>query len=124
MSIFPKKKTCAALVIAALPATAMAAEQCTVIVQGGGAPWRFSFEEGNGVSCAKYLREEGAQEATCLVETTAEAPATHRYQHIDSKGFWDLREDGLMTGYVDVVIQDPTPGVEMLPFGGICQEVV
>jgi|GEM_PF-3878133 hypothetical protein len=124
MSISPKKKALAALLIAALPLPALAMETCSVIVQGGGAPWRFSLEEGDGVSCTRYLREEGAHDATCLFETTAEAPNTHRYQHSDSKGFWDLRDDGLMTGYVDVITEDPTPGGDMLPFGGICQEVV
>lgn len=124
MRIFSRKTALAALLLAALPTALMASAQCSVIVQGGGAPWRFSLEEGDGVSCARYLREEGARNATCLFETTAEAPKTHRYQHSDSKAFWDLREDGLMTGYVDVITQDPTPGVDMLPFGGICQEVV
>lgn len=124
MRIFSRKTALAALLLAALPTALMASAQCSVIVQGGGAPWRFSLEEGDGVSCARYLREEGARDASCLFETTAEAPNTHRYQHSDSKAFWDLREDGLMTGYVDVITQDPTPGVDMLPFGGICQEVV
>ncbi|WP_460273802.1 hypothetical protein [Celeribacter sp. ULVN23_4] len=120
---FPKK-TLAALLIAVLPAPVLAVETCSVIVQGGGAPWRFDLEQGDGVSCARYLREEGAHDSTCLFETTAETTNTHRYQHSDSKAYWDLRDDGVMTGYIDVMTQDPTPGIEMLPFGGVCQEVI
>ncbi|WP_143093032.1 hypothetical protein [Celeribacter neptunius] len=113
--------------IASLPLTAPLAAQaqvyCEVIVYGGGAPWRFAFEEGDGLTCAKLIRNEGEQSPTCLTETTAEAPETHRYQNEDSKSFWDLRADGLMTGYVEVPTTETT-GIKMVPFGGTCQEVV
>ena len=105
------------------PLAAQAAAHCEVIVYGGGAPWRFILKDGDGLNCAKLLHNEGGADPLCLQETTAEAPDTRRYQQQDSKDFWDLRADGLITGYVQV-LSDENAGIDMIPFGGTCQEVV